>query len=119
MNATLDLEPVYTYRGHTSRVLSLCMNGNTFYSGSQKGEIIAWSIPSNIMNIDPYDPYDAKLQLSNTAAHNDAIWSLASLTSSATNSQVLCSASADGAIKIWDTTRSAVSLLKTIDHEGK
>lgn len=118
VNATLDLEPVHTYRGHTSRVLTLCLNGNTFYSGSQNGEIIAWSIPSNVMSMDPYDPYDAKLQLSNTAAHNDAIWSLASLTSSATNSQILCSASADGAIKIWDTTRS-VSPLKTIDqNEG-
>lgn len=117
MNATLDLEPVHTYRGHTSRVLTLCLNGNTFYSGSQNGEIIAWSIPSNVMSMDPYDPYDAKLQLSNTAAHNDAIWSLASLTSSATNSQILCSASADGAIKIWDTTRS-VSPLKTIDQNG-
>lgn len=118
VNATLDLEPVYTYRGHTSRVLSLCINGNTFFSGSQNGEIISWAIPTNTMNIDPYDPYDAKLQVnSSLTAHKDAIWSLASLTSSATNSQILCSASADGAIKIWDASRS-MSLVKSIEHEG-
>ena len=116
VNATLDLEPVYTYRGHTSSVLSLCINGNTFYSGSQNGQIIVWSIPTNIMSIDPYDPYDAKLQLNSMMAHQDAIWSLASLTSSATNSQILCSASADSTIKIWDTTRSIC--LKNIEHEG-
>lgn len=100
-----------------SAVLSLCVNGNIFYSGSQNGQIIAWSIPANIMNIDPYDPYDAKLQLSNTMSHNDAIWSLSTLTSPATNSQILCSASADRTIKIWDCSRSIC--LKNIEHEGK
>lgn len=116
VNATLDLEPIYTYRGHTSRILSLCMNGNMFYSGSQDGQIIVWSIPANINTIDPYDPYDSKLQLNNIMAHQNAIWSLASLTSSTSNSQVLCSASSDGTIKIWDTTRSVC--VKTLEHEG-
>ncbi|KAJ6222160.1 hypothetical protein RDWZM_000705 [Blomia tropicalis] len=115
VNATLDLEPIYTYRGHTSRILSLCMNGNMFYSGSQDGQIIVWSIPANINTIDPYDPYDSKLQLNNIMAHQNAIWSLASLTSSTSNSQVLCSASSDGTIKIWDTTRSVC--VKTLEHE--
>lgn len=116
-NATLDLEPVYTYRGHTSRVLSLCINGNTFYSGSQNGEIISWTIPSNVMNIDPYDPYNAKLQLNNLSAHENAIWSLVTLTSAASNTQVLCSAAADNTIKVWDT--SQFTCLKSIAHEGK
>ena len=113
--STLDLEPIYTYRGHTSSVLSLSLNGNIFYSGSQNGQIIAWSLPSNV-NLDPYDPYDAKLLLSNMIGHKDAIWSLASSSSSASNVQILCSASADSSIKIWDCSRSIC--LKNIEHKG-
>lgn len=116
MNA-IDLEPIYTYRGHSSRVLSLCINGNQFYSGSQNGEIISWAIPSNNMYMDIYDPYDYKIQLNSIAkAHNDAIWSLSSLTSPTTQSNILCSSSADKTIKIWDTTRSIC--VKSIESEG-
>ncbi|UXI20437.1 glutamate receptor [Sarcoptes scabiei] len=117
-NATLDLEPIYTYRGHTSRVLSVCISGNVFHSGSQNGELIAWSIPSKVMSLDIYDPYDYSLQISKIReAHKDAIWSLASMTSAASNSNILCSASADQTIKIWDTTRSIC--MKSIEFEDK
>ncbi|KPM03979.1 striatin-3-like protein [Sarcoptes scabiei] len=88
-NATLDLEPIYTYRGHTSRVLSVCISGNVFHSGSQNGELIAWSIPSKVMSLDIYDPYDYSLQIT----------------------------SADQTIKIWDTTRSIC--MKSIEFEDK
>lgn len=116
-NAALDLEPIYTYRGHTSRVLSLCVNGNVFYSGSQNGELISWSIPSNVMNLDIYDPYDYRLQINNMkTAHNNAIWSLATLKSPSSDTQILCSASADCKIKIWDANRSVC--LKSIESEG-
>lgn len=118
VNATIDLEPVHTYRGHTCGVLSLCINGNKFFSGSQDGQIILWQIPANIMNIDPYDAYEPKLQISNTQAHGDAVWSLATLTS-ATNSLLLCSGSADGTIKIWDIKSGAeFSCIKTIEFES-
>ncbi|KAH9529776.1 hypothetical protein DERF_003643 [Dermatophagoides farinae] len=114
----IDLEPIYTYRGHSSRVLSLCVNGNQFYSGSQNGEIISWAIPSNNMYMDIYDPYDYKLQLNTIAkAHNDAIWSLSSLTSPNSQSNILCSSSADKTVKIWDTTRSIC--MKSIESEDK
>lgn len=68
------------------------------------------------MSIDPYDPYDAKLQNNTVMAHDNCIWSLASLTSSLSSEKVLCSASADGAIKVWDANNFAC--LKTIEHEG-
>ncbi|XP_027201076.2 connector of kinase to AP-1 [Dermatophagoides pteronyssinus] len=114
----IDLEPIYTYRGHSSKVLSLCLNGNQFYSGSQNGEIITWSIPMNNLYMDIYDPYDYKIQLNTiTKAHNNAIWSLSSLTSSQSQLNILCSSSSDKTIKIWDTARSIC--LKTIETEDK
>ena len=76
-----------------------------------------WSIPSNIANIDPYDAYDASLQLCQINAHSNAIWSLVAIpTATATTTPLLCSAAADQTIKIWDTSR--VQCVKTITLEG-
>lgn len=120
VNATLDLEPVYTYRGNTSRVLSLAVNGNLIYSGSQNGQIVTWSLPANIMNIDSYDSYDSSLQVNTLEAHSDAVWSLSCLTSASNGYSVLCSASSDGTIKIWDTARTVctknIVLESMFDH---
>jgi striatin 1/3/4 len=113
---TFDLEPVYTFRGHTSRVLSLAVNNNTIYSGSQNGQIMIWSIPSNIPNIDPYDAYDSTLQICQIEAHTNAIWSLVAIQSTSSSSPLICSAAADKTIKIWDTSR--ILCLKTITLEG-
>lgn len=88
-----------------------------FYSGSQNGEIITWSIPPNVMSLDPYDPYDSKLQMSNMMAHKDAVWALAFLHSPVSAAQILCSASADKSIKVWDTARSIC--LKNIECGGE
>lgn len=69
------------------------------------------------MNLDIYDPYDYRLQINNMkAAHNNAIWSLATLKSPSSDTQILCSASADCKIKIWDANRSIC--LKSIENEG-
>ncbi|CAG2113958.1 unnamed protein product, partial [Medioppia subpectinata] len=113
---TFDLEPVYTYRGHTSRVLSLTVNSNTIYSGAQNGQLMIWSIPANIANIDPYDSYDLNLQLYQIDAHTNAIWSLVAIPSSTSPTPILCSAAADQTIKIWDTSRATCT--KTITLEG-
>lgn len=101
-SAGLDVEPLYTFRGHTSPVLCLAMatNGEQCYTGSLDGDIICWNIPGS--NIDPYDSYDetvihSKLPTDGVNGHTDAIWGL---TVDATNGH-LASCSADGFVKIW------------------
>ena len=56
-SASLDVEPVYTFRGHLGPVLCLAMSGDgeKCYSGGIDGTIRIWNIPSS--NIDPYDSY--------------------------------------------------------------
>ena len=55
--AIIDVEPVYTFRGHTGAVLSatLSTDGDVLYSGSTDGSIRLWQIPSDMT--DPYDVY--------------------------------------------------------------
>ena len=53
----LDVEPIYTFRGHSAPVLSVVINSTSemCFSGSADSTIICWSIPS--LDIDPYGPY--------------------------------------------------------------
>jgi len=55
--ASLDVEPVYTFRAHEGPVLSLAMSptGECCYSGGMDGTICCWNIPNS--NIDPYDSF--------------------------------------------------------------
>jgi len=55
--ASLDVEPVYTFRAHEGPVLSLAMSptGESCYSGGMDGTICCWNIPNS--NIDPYDSF--------------------------------------------------------------
>lgn len=54
---SLDVEPVYTFRGHIGPVLSLAVSasGEQCFSGGMDATIKCWNIPSS--NIDPYDSY--------------------------------------------------------------
>ena len=56
-NASLDVEPLYTFRSHTGPVLCLAMSasGEQVYSGSLDGTIKVWTLPNS--NIDPYDSF--------------------------------------------------------------
>jgi len=56
-SASLDVEPVYTFRGHVGPVLCLAMSstGEQCFSGSLDGSLQCWNIPGS--NIDPYDSY--------------------------------------------------------------
>jgi WD40 repeat protein len=56
-SASLDVEPVYTFRGHVGPVLCLAMSpsGEQCYSGALDGSLLCWNIPGS--NIDPYDSY--------------------------------------------------------------
>ena len=101
---TFDLEPVHTFRGHTSRVLSLNLEENVIFSGSQSGELFSWRLPENMSNIDPYDSFDVSMAPTSFVGHSDAIWSLVTKESKS-GSQLLVSAAADATVKVWDVNR--------------
>lgn len=99
-NASLDVEPVYTFRAHNGPVLCLAMSptGESCYSGGVDGTIRCWNIPNS--NIDPYDSFDPSVLQATLAEHTDAVWSLAMHSSK----MQLLSCSADSTIKLWNPT---------------
>ncbi|XP_041090595.1 striatin-4-like [Polyodon spathula] len=105
-NATLDVEPIYTFRAHSGAVLSLAMGdrGDFCYSGGLDGSVRGWKIPE--LNVDPYDNYDPSIESSVLAGHTDAVWGLAF--SPALHR--LASCSADGTVRIWDTSETPACL---------
>lgn len=60
-SASLDVEPLYTFRSHTGPVfcLAISKNGEHCYSGGLDNVIKVWAMPS--ANIDPYDSYGNKI----------------------------------------------------------
>lgn len=60
-STALDVEPVYTFRGHTGPVLCLEVSsaGDYCFSGGLDGTVRCWNIPPP--SIDPYDTYDASV----------------------------------------------------------
>jgi len=140
-----DIEPIFTYRGHKSPVLCLIIVENQIFSGGSNGEILIWKIPENYSTMDPYETYDPSIFLGNLDGHKDAIWSLVGIPSSneskdLTNSddddlnkqkldlvieqqpkiKIICSASADGTIKIWDIeTKECIKTIVYDESLGK
>jgi len=95
----------------------MAINNNTIYTGSKTGELFIWSIPANTATFDPYDTYDASLSVGSLEGHTNAVWSMVILNSgSNATGDLLCTASADSTIKIWDT--SLQKCIKTIELKG-
>ncbi|KAM6181621.1 striatin-3 isoform 1-T1 [Erethizon dorsatum] len=96
--ASLDVEPIYTFRAHIGPVLSLAIssNGEQCFSGGIDGTIQWWNMPSP--NVDPYDTYEPNVLAGTLVAHTDAVWGLAY---SGIKNQLL-SCSADGTIRLWN-----------------
>ncbi|XP_017470976.1 PREDICTED: striatin-3 isoform X2 [Rhagoletis zephyria] len=94
-SASLDVEPLYTFRAHTGPVLCLGMSttGDVCYSGGLDGNIECWQLPSP--NIDPYDCYDPSVHSGTLEGHTDAVWGLTTMHSN------IVSCSADGTVKLW------------------
>lgn len=101
--STLDIEPLHTYRGHTSRILSITICKNHIFSGAQNGELIMWKIISDPSTADQYDKFDSSLLVCKFVGHDDAVWSVETV-DQPKSEPLLCSASADLTIKIWTTS---------------
>ncbi|XP_011860514.1 PREDICTED: striatin-3 isoform X2 [Vollenhovia emeryi] len=94
-SASLDVEPLYTFRSHTGPVLCLamCSMGNRCYSGGLDGNIHCWTLPS--ANIDPYDSYEPSVLSHTLTGHTNAVWGLSMYL------RTMLSFSADGTVKLW------------------
>lgn len=97
-SASLDVEPIYTFRAHIGPVLSLAVssNGEQCFSGGIDSTIQWWNMPNP--NVDPYDTYEPNILAGTLVAHTDAVWGLAY---SGTKNQLL-SCSADGTVRLWN-----------------
>lgn len=107
-SAGLDVEPLYTFRGHTGPVLCLAMGAarsEECYSGGLDGTVRVWNLPPP--NADPYDPYEPSVAGPVLLDHSDAVWSLAS------SAGRVLSASADGTVRLW-APRAPRPLLTTL-----
>ncbi|XP_067140561.1 striatin-3-like isoform X2 [Centruroides vittatus] len=106
--ASLDVEPVYTFRGHVGPVLCLVLGvmGEQCFSGGLDQTIRCWNVPSS--NSDPYDLFDPGVLTATLQGHTDAVWGL-SIHSSKLQ---LLSCSADGTVRLW-SPHSKVPLLHT------
>lgn len=113
--STLDVEPLHTYRGHTSRILSITICKNNIFSGAQNGELIMWKMILEPNSADQYDKYDSSTLECKFAGHDDAVWSLETVILPSSEYAVLCSASADLTIKLWNTSgenKSPIGVIK-------
>ncbi|CAH0406892.1 unnamed protein product [Chilo suppressalis] len=110
-SASLEVEPLYTFRAHTAPVLCLAMGAprsEECFSGGLDSTIRVWNLPPP--TADPYDPYDPAVQGPVLRDHTDAVWSLA-----AAHGRLL-SASADGTARLW-APRAPRPLLATLRDE--
>ncbi|XP_068109976.1 striatin-3 isoform X8 [Hyperolius riggenbachi] len=101
-SASLDVEPIYTFRAHIGPVLSLVVssNGEHCYSGGLDSTIQWWKMPSP--NVDPYDTYDPSVLAGTLLGHTDAVWGLAH----SGVKDTLLSCSADGTVRLWSPPES-------------
>jgi len=114
-STALDVEPVYTFRGHTGPVLCLeVSNGGDFcFSGGLDGSVRCWNIPPP--SIDPYDTFDAMVMHCVLEDHTDSVWDL----SYNSSRQQLISCSADTSVKVWSVTdKKLLTTLPAVDSGG-
>jgi hypothetical protein len=92
-----DIESYYTYRGHTSPILSIVFtqDGQNLITSSRDGSIKLWGLPT-CEDTDPYNAYDADIFVRTLHAHTDAVWQLI------LNENLLVSSSADSTIRVWN-----------------
>ncbi|XP_077381848.1 striatin-like isoform X2 [Festucalex cinctus] len=104
--ASVDVEPIYTFRAHSGAVLCVTMSGSgeQCFSGGVDGTIQCWNVSAH--NCDPYDPYELSVQRGVLHGHTDAVWGVAY--SSAHHRLLSCSA--DGTVRLWNAGAVSPSL---------
>uniref|UniRef100_A0A5K3FFL1 WD_REPEATS_REGION domain-containing protein n=2 Tax=Mesocestoides corti TaxID=53468 RepID=A0A5K3FFL1_MESCO len=118
-SSCLDVEPMYTCRGHTSPVLCVALlsvspsasdvsidssnsspldatlESNFAFSGSLDGEIRSWRFGG--LQLMLYENFDSSVSGPLLKGHSDAVWSLAVRADGS-----VLSASADGTVQLWN-----------------
>jgi len=115
-SASLDVEPVYTFRAHRGPVLCLAVAagaGDTLFSGGMDGTIRHWTVPPPL-TVDPYDSFDPTVLTATLSGHRDAVWGLSH---HAGRGQLL-SCSSDGTVKLWSPGNKTQPLLSTFGSPG-
>jgi len=111
-----DVEPIYTFRGHTGPIYSVILSAEkeTIFSAGVDSTIRVWSIPS--FADDPYGVHGSAIskKLNVYEGHKDGIWDL----SLHPFYNLLFSASADGTVKTWSIDK-ATPLAQTIVFKGE
>ncbi|OCF36949.1 hypothetical protein I316_01547 [Kwoniella heveanensis BCC8398] len=105
-HSTTDLDPIITFRGHTAPVTSVGISTahSIIFSASLDTTIRLWRIPPS--HHDPFAPHDPSFELQTLVGHSDAIWDLGAKKKIEGR---LVSASADGAIKLWEKTSAGTT----------
>ncbi|RXG61362.1 Striatin-3 [Armadillidium vulgare] len=115
-SASLDVEPVYTFRGHMGPVLCLAVStdGDKCYSGGLDSSIRIWNVPSS--SIDPYDSYEPSVFGGNLSGHTDAVWGIVYHQ----QRHQLLSCSADSTVRFWTASDTRNPLLSTyaVEKDG-
>mmetsp|Transcript_4558 Transcript_4558/g.8565 ORF Transcript_4558/g.8565 Transcript_4558/m.8565 type:complete len:781 (+) Transcript_4558:232-2574(+) len=101
--ATRDVEPLATYRGHIGGVFSaaLSVERNVAFSGGADASIRAWQLPKPGSGLYSQHGSAAPYAKDVFVGHTDMVWSLCL---HLFRSQLLLSASADGTVRLWDTS---------------
>uniref|UniRef100_A0A8L0DW96 Striatin n=1 Tax=Oncorhynchus mykiss TaxID=8022 RepID=A0A8L0DW96_ONCMY len=106
-NASVDVEPMYTFRAHQGPVLCVVMSstGEQCFSGGLDGTIQSWNTPNP--NLDPYDSYEPSVLRGALCGHTDSVWGLVY---SGVHRRLL-SCSGDGTVKLWDASDTKPALV--------
>jgi len=109
----IDIDPIYTYRGHMGPVLSVDMSEDMCYTGGLDSTVRSWKIPSK--NIELYSKYDPTIKQHTFEGHTDAVWCVKTHPLK-DQYHLLASGSSDGTVKLWDT--EGHELKSTLDYNG-
>ncbi|XP_064858794.1 striatin-like isoform X3 [Oncorhynchus nerka] len=106
-NASVDVEPMHTFRAHQGAVLCVVMSstGEQCFSGGLDGTIQSWNTPNP--NLDPYDSYEPSVLRGALCGHTDSVWGLVY----SGVHQRLLSCSGDGTVKLWDASDTKPALV--------